>query len=104
MISGAFIAFAIVRNKIPLISKEINAVPGDWNVGHGWALSMRFGIPFLALSLLAWWMFLSATVFAPEAWYNPFNPFSVMTCLAQFTLILLLFWLLNRRITSSMKI
>ena len=104
MISGAFIAFAVVRNKIPLISQEINAVPGDWKVGRGWALSMRFGVPFLALALLAWWMFLSATVFAPGAWYNPFNPFSVMTCLAQFILVLLLFWLLNRKITSAMKI
>jgi NSS family neurotransmitter:Na+ symporter len=104
MISGAFIAFAIIRNKIPVISGDINSIEGDWKVGRAWALSIRLGIPFLALALLVWWMFLSATVFAPQEWYNPLNPFSVMTCLAQFTLALLVFILLNRKIGMSMKI
>jgi NSS family neurotransmitter:Na+ symporter len=104
MISGAFIAFAIIRNKIPLISADINSIKGDWKVGRAWSLSIRLGIPFLALALLIWWMFLSATVFAPEAWYNPFNPFSVMTCLSQFIVVLLVFILLNRKISGSMKV
>ncbi|MFC2115761.1 sodium-dependent transporter [Bacteroidota bacterium] len=104
MISGAFIAFAIIRNKISLVSSEINSIPGDWKVGKLWALSIRMFIPVAALALLVWWMFLSATVFAPEAWYNPFNPFSVMTCLAQFGLVLMIFILFNRKITSSMKL
>ncbi len=104
MISGAFIAFAIVRNKIALVSADINAIQGDWNVGWGWSLSMRFLVPSLALALLVWWMFLSATVFAPEAWYNPLNPFSLMTCLVQFTLVLTAFILLNRKIGKAMKV
>jgi len=104
MISGAFIAFAIVRNKIPLISSEINSIPKDWNVGKTWANIIRFFIPIAALALLVWWMFLSATVFAPDEWYNPFNPYSVMTCLVQFTLVLTLFILFNRFIGRKMKI
>jgi NSS family neurotransmitter:Na+ symporter len=56
----------------------------------------------LALALLAWWMFLSATVFAPDQWYNPFNPFSVMTCLAQFAIVLGIFILFNKKIANRM--
>jgi NSS family neurotransmitter:Na+ symporter len=104
MISGAFIAFAVLKNKIRSISSEINAIPDDWKAGKPWALSIRFFIPIAALALLVWWMFLSATVFAPDEWYNPFNPYSVMTCLAQFGLVLTLFILFNRSITTKMKI
>ncbi len=104
MISGAFIAFAIIRNKVSAVSTDINAIPNDWKTGTAWSLNIRFFIPIAALALLVWWMFLSATVFAPDAWYNPFNPFSVMTCLAQFAVVLTLFILFNRKIASSMKI
>jgi NSS family neurotransmitter:Na+ symporter len=104
MISGAFIAFAIMRNKVPLMVNEINAIPRDWKVGTTWSLIIRWFIPVAALALLVWWMFLSATVFAPEAWYNPFNPFSIMTCLAQFLLVLMLFMIFNRRISSAMQV
>lgn len=104
MISGAFIAFAIVRNKVPLMINEINAIPRDWKLGTAWSLIIRWFIPLAALALLVWWMFLSATVFAPEAWYNPFNPFSIMTCLAQFLLVLMLFIFFNRRISSAMQV
>lgn len=104
MISGAFIAFAIMRNKISVVATEINAIPRDWKVGRAWSLSISLFIPIAALALLVWWMFLSATVFAPDAWYNPFNPFSIMTCLAQFLLVLMLFIIFNRRISSAMKV
>ena len=104
MISGAFIAFAIIRNRISAISSDINAIPNDWKTGRAWSLSIRFFIPIAALVLLVWWMFLSATVFAPDAWYNPFDPFSVMTCLVQFGLVLGIFILFNRKISSSMKV
>jgi NSS family neurotransmitter:Na+ symporter len=99
MVSGAFIAFAIMRTKIPLISAEINRIPDDWKVGSIWSVLIRLFIPVAALALLVWWMFLSATVFAPDEWYNPFNPYSVMTCMAQFGLVLGIFILLNRMIT-----
>jgi NSS family neurotransmitter:Na+ symporter len=58
-------------------------------------------IPFAAFLLLFWWLFLSATVFAPGEWYNPMNPFSVMTCLVQWFLVTALFVGFNRRIASK---
>ncbi len=103
MISGAFIAFAIIRNKVPVISAEINTIPHDWKTGWYWSFMIRFFVPIAALALLVWWMFLSATVFAPGNWYNPFNPFSVMTCLVQWFIVLGIFILFNRKISGMMN-
>jgi NSS family neurotransmitter:Na+ symporter len=52
---------------------------------------------------LTWWMFLSATVFAPGDWMDPFNPFSVMTCLVQWGIFMLVFILSNRFIIKGMS-
>jgi NSS family neurotransmitter:Na+ symporter len=103
MISGAFIAFAIIRNKTTIISAEINSIPNDWKTGWYWSVIIRFFVPVAAFVLLAWWMFLSATVFAPDDWYNPFNPFSIMTCLVQWFLMLGIFILFNRKISGLMN-
>jgi NSS family neurotransmitter:Na+ symporter len=104
MLSGAFIAFAIIKEGVRKLMKEINVTENDWSVGAYWSITIRMFIPFAAFLLLFWWLFLSATVLAPGEWYNPMNPFSVMTCLAQFTFVLALFILLNPKITSLLKI
>ena len=34
----------------------------------------------------------SATVYAPDEWYNPLLPYSVMTCLVQWGAVLTVLW------------
>jgi NSS family neurotransmitter:Na+ symporter len=102
IISGAFIAYAIIKNKISVISSEISEIPNDWKTGRWWSVTIGYIVPVASIALLIWWMFQSATVFAPDEWYNPFNPFSVMTCLVQWFLILGIFILFNRKISNSM--
>jgi len=101
MISGAFVAFAVIKQGISKIRKEINLTENDWALGSWWDITIRLFIPSAAIILLVWWLFQSATVFAPDQWYNPFNPFSVMTCLAQWFVMLGIFILYNRRIANS---
>lgn len=102
IISGAFIAFAIIKNKTSVICAELHTIPNDWKIDRWWAVTIRFIVPVASISLLIWWMFQSATVFAPKEWYNPFNPFSVMTCLIQWFLVLGIFILFNKKISKSM--
>ena len=102
MISGAFVAFAVIKQGISKIRKEISLTENDWALGSWWDTTIRLFIPFAAIILLVWWLFQSATVFAPDQWYNPFNPFSVMTCLAQWIVMSGIFILYNRRIANSM--
>ncbi len=102
IISGAFIAFAVIKNKVSVISTELSAITNDWKTGRWWSVTIKYVVPVASVSLLFWWMFQSATVFAPDEWFNPFNPFSVMTCLAQWLLVLVIFILLNKYISKKM--
>lgn len=104
MISGALVAFAVVRYGTGYIRREeINATPGDWGVGKTWDFIMKYLIPLQAFVLLGWWLYLSATEYAPDTWYDPFDYFSVMTCLVQWGSVMLLLMLSNRWIVGRMK-
>jgi len=102
IISGAFIAFAVIKNKVSVISTELYDIPGDWKTGRWWSVTIRYVVPLASMALLFWWMFQSATVLAPGEWFNPFNPFSLMTCVAQWLLVLGIFILFNRYISKRM--
>ena len=94
MISGAFVAFAVVRYGASRLREEL-ATPEDWRLAPAWDTMIRYLIPLQAIVLLVWWLGLAATVYAPDTWYNPFDPFSPMTCLVQWSLALGLFLALN---------
>ena len=102
MLSGAFIAFAIIKEGVRKLIREINVTANDWSVGSYWSITIRLFIPFAAVFLLVWWLFLAATEFAPGEWFNPLNPFSVMTCLVQWFFVTAIFVGFNRRISGSM--
>ncbi len=97
MISGAFVAFAVIRYGARRFRiRTIDGLCGDWNAGRAWDIVITYAIPVLAAVLLVWWLYLSATVYAPGTWYDPFDPFSVMSCLAQWGLAMVVFLALNR--------
>ena len=101
MISGAFIAFAIIREGAGRLMGDINVTEHDWSVGAWWSITIRLFIPLAAFILLFWWLFMAATILAPGEWYNPLNPFSVMTCLSQWFLVTGIFVGFNRGIANS---
>lgn len=97
MLCGAFVAFAVMRYGLPRFRTEIiDSVEGDWNAGPVWDFIISKVVPTLAIVLLGWWFYLSATVYAPDTWYNPLDPFSVMTILVQWGIILGAFFALNK--------
>ncbi|MDH5618580.1 MAG: sodium-dependent transporter, partial [Gammaproteobacteria bacterium] len=97
MISGAFIAFAVIRSGATRFREEsIDHQDHDWNAGRLWDTAIRFVIPALAVVLLGWWLYQAAFVYAPDRWFDPFSPFSIMTCLVQWGIALAAFILLNR--------
>ena len=97
MISGAFIAFAVIHYGAARFREEsIDNQADDWNAGPLWDAAIRFAIPSLAVVLLGWWLYQAAFVYAPDRWFDPFESFSIMTCLAQWGIVLAVFILLNR--------
>jgi NSS family neurotransmitter:Na+ symporter len=97
IMSGGFVAFAVIRNHAPSFRRDIIRVNvSDWRLGSWWDVVITYLVPLEAAVLLGWWISLSATVYAPERWYDPFEPYSVMTCLLQWSLVLVVFLVFNR--------
>ncbi|NNF56654.1 MAG: sodium-dependent transporter [Rhodothermaceae bacterium] len=98
MLSGAFVAIAVVVYGARRIREEI-ATPSDWRLPAGWEQMMRFLIPIQAAVLLVWWLWQATTADFATRWYDPLEPYSAMTCLVQWSLVLALFIALNRWMT-----
>ncbi len=97
MISGAFVAFAIIRYGASRFRTEvIESLEGDWKVTRGWDVLIGVIVPLQAIVLLGWWLYQAATVYAPDTWYNPFDYYSVMTCMVQWGVALVVLIACNR--------
>jgi NSS family neurotransmitter:Na+ symporter len=98
MISGAFIAYLVWRYGTRRLHAEVSA-PGDWRLPTVWDGLIRWVVPLQAFVLIVWWGWQATTTgFVGEGgrWYDPLNPYSLMTCLVQWGIVLAAFVLLNR--------
>ncbi len=96
MISGAFVAFAVLRYGVSAFRLDcVDGSPDDWSAGRAWEVMIGRVVPVLAVVLLVWWLYQAAAVYSPETWYDPFDAYSVMTCLVQWGTVLVVLYLLN---------
>lgn len=98
MLSGAIIAFVVIRyNAGDFIRNLVNSERNNWNVGHAFlSVILKYVIPIQVVVLLSWWIYRSATEFAPSTWFNPFDSYSVATVISQWVIAALLLFSLNR--------
>ena len=103
MVSGAFISFGVIRFGSDAFRRDLVNLPErSVTLGPWWSVIMRVVIPVEVVTLLGWWMYQSAAVYAPESWYNPLSPFSVATVLLQWALALALVIGLNSTLVKRM--
>ena len=95
MLSGAFVAFAVVKYGVQRLRSEV-ATPSDWKMPGSWNGVIRFLIPVQAIVLLVWWLWQATTTDFAARWYDPFETYSAMTCLVQWTVVLVALIALNR--------
>lgn len=90
MISGAFIACLVTLYGATRLLHDV-ATDDDWRLPDIWPALIRWAVPLQAVVLLAWWGWQATTPgFLGEGghWYDPLNPFSLMTCLVQWGLVI----------------
>ena len=97
MISRAMIAAMIIKQGVSQVMDGINSVAGDLKLGKWWIYVITWFIPIAATILLVWWL---AQSFVPGEWFNPFRQFSFMSCIFQWSIVLLLLLIFNRRIAK----
>lgn len=96
MVSGAFMSFAIIRFGPDRFRADIvNNGRQKYTLGRWWEIIIRYVVPVEVISLLAWWIYLSITAYAPDSWYNPLSAFSVATIALQWGIVMALFYFYN---------
>jgi NSS family neurotransmitter:Na+ symporter len=100
MVSGFFFAiaarkFGVARFREELIEPDDNDIaPGRW-----FDFAVKYLIPVQFTVLIVWWLYQTAT--SGEAWWNPFGVFTLGTCLFQWGVVLVVFYLLNDRMAQA---
>ncbi len=102
MVSGGFISFAVITFGADKFRKTlVNTEESRVKLGKWWTFILKYVIPVQVATLLVWWIYLSATAFAPDTWYNPLSPFSVATVFLQWGVVMILFKFYNRKIAQK---
>jgi neurotransmitter:Na+ symporter, NSS family len=101
MVSGGFISFAVISFGTDRFRETlVNTKESKVKLGKWWTFILKYVIPVEVVTLLAWWIYLSAVSFAPDTWYNPLSPYSVATVLLQWGVVMVLFKIYNRKIAE----
>ena len=101
MISGALIAFVVLKyGVIDFREKLINTNISGLQTGKLFDWTMQYLIPIQVIVLLGWWMYRSIFEFAPETWFDPTDPYSIMTCLVQWGLVAGILIAFNKKIVA----
>ncbi len=102
LVSGAFMSFAIIRFGPGKFRKDIvNNEERSYTLGRWWEIVIKYVVPVEVVTLLVWWIYLSAFEYAPETWYNPLSMYSVATVLLQWGIAMALFMVYNKKISGK---
>ena len=99
MLSGFFFALAVRRYgtrrfRTELIEPADNELPpGRW---FDFALNVLIPVQFVVM--IGWWLWQATT--SDEAWWNPFGVFTLGTCLLQWGIVIVVFYLANDAIAD----
>ncbi len=103
MISGLFVAMLARDAGLAKMRESMRAQDGEWDPGPVWVALLRFVVPALAVVLLLWWLYLSATAYAPDTWWNPADTYSVATCVLQWSVAIVVLAALGRRLAAPFE-
>ena len=104
MLSGIFVAAAVIKYGLSKIVEELSAdSENDWPFPK-WSLPViSYEVPTLGITIFSWWMWLSATAYAPNDWYDPTSLYSVATCVVQWGVALLILFIINRWMNNRLE-
>ncbi len=104
MVSGFFFALAVIIYGANNFRKHlVNQAGNDVNIGKWYEYIMKYIIPLEFAVLIIWW-FWQAINWSPGTWWNPFETYSLGTCVFQWGLVILFFLLLNKKINQRISL
>jgi len=100
MVSGFLFAVAVRKFGAARFREElIEPANNDLPIGRWFDFIIKFVIPVEFFIMIGWWLWKAST--SEEAWWDPFAVFSLGTCLFQWAVVLVIFWIFNDRIATA---
>lgn len=104
LLSGLFFALMVIRYGPARFRRNLVNLPGnDFPVGRWFDVIVSVVIPLEFVFMIGWWFYQAITVYDREGWWNPFHTTSVGTCLLQWGVIILLFFLMNEYLWNRLE-
>jgi len=95
ILSGAFISYSIIRFGVDEFRTEvINGSGSDVKIGKWYNFVIGILVPIQVIILISWWLI--SSIGWDAEWWNPFHAENFGTVIFQWTIILLVFVLLNK--------
>ena len=85
-----------IRNNEEILMNNL-----DIKLGAYWDVLIKYFVPLGAIILLFWWFLLSATTYTANESFDPFKPYSIMTCLFQWSIAFFLLNYFNQRLGKT---
>ncbi len=96
IISGAFFTFAVIKQGARKFRERFLLTKyNDIQVANWFDWVMKFLIPIEALVLLVWWFY---RAWDAELWWSPFSIYSLGTCLIQWSILIAILAVLNKKL------
>ncbi len=103
MVSGACISLAVTRFGTARFRTElINQEGNRFTLGRYYNALISYAIPLQVSVLVGWW-FHAVIASDPAGWWNPFKVESVGTCVSQWSFIIVVLLLFNRKIAAKIR-
>lgn len=102
LIGGLLAAIAMMKYGVERARAALDA-DSDFRVGRWWS-GLIWIFPVVFVILFGWWIQQTVTEFAPDDWYNPFEPFSLMTMVVQWVALAVVMLVLNNWLSRRISI
>jgi NSS family neurotransmitter:Na+ symporter len=100
MVSGFLFAVAVRKFGAARFREElIEPANNDLPIGRWFDFIIKYVIPVEFAIMIGWWLWQASI--SQDAWWDPFAVFTLGTCLFQWTIVLVIFWIFNDRIATA---
>jgi len=104
MVSGFFFAVAILKFGVTKFRVELmNNIGNDVNLGKWYDYLIKYIIPLEFIVLIGWW-FWQAIQWYPKTWWNPFEEYTLGTCIFQWGIVIIFFLIFNNKLANRIQI
>jgi neurotransmitter:Na+ symporter, NSS family len=103
ILSGAFISFSIIKFGVDKFRTEIiNGYGSDVKIGKWYNFVIGILVPIQVVILISWWLI--SSIGWDTEWWNPFHAENFGTVIFQWTIIMILFFVLNKAMVSRLSV